>query len=333
MQRHGIIVRPDAGLGAAFNPAAVKTGAGRYAMLVRAVPAGYVKSGDVTDNDDSYTSHLSLWEGAAPDRFSLVDSAALKPDQPYDRYGVEDPRITKIGDTYYICYTAVAIGLGQPDAGDGIRIALATTKDFRSFTKHGVIGPDQRSKAGTIFESGGRMHFLWKDEDGAERTMLSPAPDDLTDPAAWKKMWNDPSAQHRELLGPQDNRYENHGAEPGAPPIEIDEGLLMVYSSIAADHKWTISAMLLDKNDPGHIIAKTEEPILAAEESYELKGDANDVVFPCGALIDKGRLYVYYGAADTVSAVASQSMTEIMKALKPFHDRPLSGARADRQPS
>jgi predicted GH43/DUF377 family glycosyl hydrolase len=327
MKRHGVIVTPGAGLGATFNPAAARSDDGRYIMLVRSVPEGYRKIGAVNEFDDKYNSCLSLWEGSSPDHFSLVDSSAIKPDQPYDRYGVEDPRITRIGDSWYICYTALARGLAQTDAGDGIRIAMASTRDFRTFTKHGVIGPDSRSKAGALFESGGRVYFMWKDEENVERTMISPAPADIEDPQAWKRLWADKTIRHRQLLGPQDNSYESRGVEPGAPPIEIDDGLLVVYSSISADFKWTISLLLLDKNDPGRIIAKTDAPVLAPEEVYERKGDVSDVVFPCGALIDKGRLYVYYGAADTVCAVASESLDAIRKALKPFEDRPVPGPR------
>lgn len=319
MNRHGIVVSPSENIGATFNPAAVKLDDGRYIMLVRTVPMGYAKIGNINEFDDNYTSHLSLWTGASPTSFNLTDASAIKPDQPYDRYGVEDPRITKIGDTYYICYTALAIGLGQKNASDGIRIALASTRDFKTFIKHGIIGPDSRCKAGVLFASNGTPHFLWKDEAGVERTMLSPAPADFENPAAWAAMWNDSAINHRELLGPQANsRYEDHGAEPGAPPIEIEEGLLMVYSSISSDRKWTISLMLLDKNDPYKIIAKTTTPVLLPQEKYELSGDVNNVVFPCGALIDNDRLYIYYGAADTVCAVASDSMDNIRRALVPF---------------
>ena len=316
MKRHGIIISPSDKIGATFNPAAVALEDGRYVLLVRTVPAGYEKIGSVNEFDDNYTSHLSLWTGASPTSFTLTDAAAIKPDQPYDRYGVEDPRITKIGSTYYICYTALAIGLGQKNAGDGIRIALASTTDFKTFTKHGIIGPDSRCKAGVLFETAGKPYFLWKDEAEVERTMLSPAPADFENPAAWAAMWGDAKVQHLELLGPQKNsRYEDHGAEPGAPPIEIEEGLLMVYSSISTDRKWTISIMLLDKNDPRKIIAKTTTPVLLPQEKYELSGDVNNVVFPCGAFIDNDRLYIYYGAADTVCAVASDSMANIRRAL------------------
>ena len=323
MKRHGVVVSPSEELGATFNPAAIRLDDGRYVMLVRSVPAGYKKIGKVNEFDDNYTSHLSLWEGTSPLSFSLANPTAIRPDQPYDQYGVEDPRITKIGDTYYICYTALAIGLGQTDAGDGIRIALASTKDFRTFKKHGLIGPNSRCKAGVLFETGGKLHFLWKDEAGVERTMLSPAPADFENPAAWKKMWADKTLTHHELLGPQvDRAHENHGAEPGAPPIEIEEGLLMVYSSISSDRKWTISLALLDKDNPHKIIAKSEAPVLAPKEKYELSGDVNNVVFPCGALIDNDRLYIYYGAADTVCAVASDSMANIRRALTPVSSKP-----------
>lgn len=322
MKRHGIVVKPEGDLGATFNPAAIEDKPGHFIMLVRSVPKGYQKIGAVNSFDDNYTSHLSLWEGDTPDQFKLSKERAVAPDRDFDKFGVEDPRVTKIGDTYYICYTALSKGLGQPDSGDGIRIAMASTKDFKTYTKHGLIGPDRRCKAGIVFPSGGKNWFMWKDEEKTERTMLSPAPDNIEDAAAWQKLWQSRDIEKDELMGPQKNSYEDMGIEPGAPPIEIDEGLLVVYSSISSDFKWTISLMLLDKDDPRRVISKTDAPSLAPETDYELKGDVNNVVFPCGALIDKNRLYVYYGAADTLCAVASEDMDTVRQSLKTFCDKP-----------
>ena len=324
MKRHGIIVRPTGELGATFNPAAIHHENWKYFLLVRSVPKGYTKLGTVNQFDDAYTSHLSLWEGNSPKQFALASENALIPGTGFDRFGIEDPRITKIDDTYYILYTSLAIGLGQKNANDGIRIAMASTKDFKTFEKHGVIGPDRRSKAGVLFKSGDKLHLMWKDEKDEERTMLSPAPADFKNPDAWKEFWKGHDIEKDKLIVAQDNGYEDLGIEPGAPPIDIKEGLLTVYSSISKDFKWTISVMLLDKNDPRKVLAKTDIPQLKPERDYELKGDVNNVVFPCGALIDKGRLYVYYGGADTVCAVASESMTAIMKALKPFKNNPVA---------
>ncbi|MBI1215309.1 MAG: hypothetical protein GC185_05750 [Alphaproteobacteria bacterium] len=324
MKRHGVVIRPEGNLGATFNPGAARDAGGKFVMLVRSVPKGYQKIGDINQFDDNYTSHLSLWESDSPEKgFRLVNEAAIKPDQPFDQFGAEDPRITKIGDKYYIFYTSLAKGLAQPDADDGIRIAMASTKDFKTFEKHGVIGPDRRSKAGIVFESAGKNYFMWKDEAHQERTMLSPAPDDIEDAQAWKDFWTTRDIEKDQLLGPQDNGYEAHGIEPGAPPIETEDGLLLVYSSISDDFKWTISLMLLDKNDPTKILAKSEAPSLKPEADYEVTGDVNNVVFPCGALIDKGRLYVYYGGADTICAVGSESMANVRAALKPFRDNPV----------
>ena len=327
MRRHGVVVRPEGSLGATFNPGAARDAKGRFVMLVRSVPKGYEKIGDVNQFDDNYTSHLSLWESASPDKdFRLVDEDAIRPDEDFDRFGAEDPRITRIGETYYIFYTSIAKGLAQPDADDGIRIAMASTTDFKTFKKHGVIGPDRRSKAGIVFESGGKNHFMWKDEAGQERTMLTPAPDDIEDISAWQKLWATRDIEKDQLLGPQDNGYEAHGIEPGAPPVEIDEGLLLVYSSISDDFKWTISLMLLDKDEPAKILAKTEAPSLRPEADYEVSGDVNNVVFPCGALVEDGRLYVYYGGADTICAVGSESMENVRAALQPFKDNPVPKA-------
>lgn len=323
MKRHGIIVKPTGDLGATFNPAAVRPEDGKFILLVRSVPKGYKKIGTVNQFDDAYTSHLSLWEGKKPTAFALTNENALMPGKDFDRFGIEDPRITKIDDTYYIFYTSLAIGLGHSNAKDGIRIAMASTKDFKTFKKHGVIGPDRCSKAGALFKSGGKLHFMWKDEQNSERTMMSPVPDDFENPAAWKKFWAGRDIEKDCMLPAQNNKYEGHGIEPGAPPIEIPEGLLTVYSSISADFKWTISVMLLDKDDPSKVLAKTEAPLLKPKKDYELKGDVNNVVFPCGAIIDKGRLYIYYGGADTICAVASESMEKIIKSLKPFKSNPV----------
>lgn len=314
MKRHGIIIRPSENLGAAFNPAITKHGQ-NYILLARSVPKGYSKIGNVNEFDDNYNSQLSLWAGKSPDSFQLVDENFIMPDSDFDRFGAEDPRISKIGDTYYIFYTSIAIGLGQSNADDGIRIAMASTKDFKSFKKHGVIGPDRRTKAGVIFKAGDKLHFMWKDEEHVERTMISPVPDDFENPKAWQKMWAARDIEQDILMGPQNNKYENFGVEPGAPPVETEDGLLTVYSSISQDNKWTISLMLMDKNDPKKILAKSDGPVLAPERKYETDGDVPNVVFPCGALVEDDRLYIYYGAADTVCAVASMSMGQVRRAL------------------
>lgn len=318
MKRHGIIVRPEGELGAVFNPAAAKLDDGRYILLSRSVPKGYQKLGPVNQFSGNYTSHLSLWEAKSPEGpFTLVEPKAVVPDQEFDKFGVEDPRIAKIGDTYYVFYTSIAKALDQPDAGDGIRIAMASTKDFKTFTKHGVVGPDRRTKAGIVFESADGLYFLWKDEEQHERTMLTklPANFDVADKAAWEKVWQGRDIERDQLLGAQKNAHEGLGVEPGAPPVEVPEGLLLAYSSISADFKWTISLLLLDKNDPTQIIAKSEKPFLIPEEDYEVKGDVPNVVFPCGAVVQDGRLYVYYGGADTVCAVASEDMKTVMDSM------------------
>jgi predicted GH43/DUF377 family glycosyl hydrolase len=322
MHRHGIIVQPYDHIAATFNPTIIKHD-DRFRLLVRAVPAGYEKIGPINEFDDNYTSHLSLWEGLTPTEFVLVNENAVAPSddlaEAFDAYGAEDPRVTKIGKTYYICYTSLAVGLGQPHSGDGVRIAMASTTDFKTFKKHGVIGPDIRCKAGALFESSGQLYFLWKDEHVVERTMLSPAPADFENPDAWSTFWHDHTVKHYQLLGPQNNAYEGRGVEPGAPPIDIEEGLLLIYSSISMDFKWTISALVLDKTNPARIVSKTEKPILIPQEDYELRGDVNNVVFPCGALIDQDLLYVYYGAADSLCAVASMHMNNLRTFLKPYH--------------
>jgi predicted GH43/DUF377 family glycosyl hydrolase len=323
MKRHGVIVKPYKNLGATFNPAVIAVNSSDFILMPRSVPKGYKKIGKVNEFDSSYQSLISLWRGPSPKEFSLIDEAAIAPDTDFDRYGCEDPRVTKIDDTYYIFYTSLSKPLGTPDAADGIRIAMASTKDFKSFTKHGVIGPDRTSKAGIVFKSNDKLYFMWKDEEGIERTMLSPAIDDIKDIDEWKKFWSKRNIENDVLIAPQNNPHEDFGIEPGAPPVEIDEGLLTIYSSISCKHEWTISAMLLDKKNPSTIISKTQKPLIGPERLYEKFGDVNNVVFPNGALIHDGRVYVYYGGADKVCATASEKLSTLISKLKPFQNNPI----------
>jgi len=324
MERHGIIVKPGKGLGAAFNPAAIALPDGRIILMPRVVPEGYKKV-ESNAHDENYHSMLGLWIGESPTSFRCIEERVIVPDSSFDGWACEDPRITKIKDTYYILYTALPDLVGRRTSSDGdIRIAMASTKGFKTFKKHGVIGPDRQSKAGVLFESAGKLYFMWKDSENAQRTLISPAIEDYENAAAWQEFWKNRDIEKDVVLSPQDNTHEGCGVEPGAPPIEIEEGLLVVYSSISEDKKWSISVVLLDKNDPSKIISQTETPVLTPEEDYEVKGDIENVVFPCGALIKDGRLYVYYGGADTVCAVASEDMTEIKKLLRPFEENPVN---------
>jgi len=117
---------------------------------------------------------------------------------------------------------------------------------------------------------------------------------------------------------------EDH-VEIGAPPIKTDEGWLLVYSHIdgyfTQKREFGVEALLLDLENPFKIIGRTKEPFLVPEESYEVYGMVPDIVFPSGAIIKDDKLMVYYGAADTVCALAAVDLKELLDEMK--GNRPL----------
>ena len=97
-------------------------------------------------------------------------------------------------------------------------------------------------------------------------------------------------------------------------PIETKEGWLVLTHGVGPLRKYCIGAMLLDLNDPTHIIAKLPDPIIKPNES-ERDGYVPNVVYTCGAMIHKNRLIIPYATSDTSSGIATLSMKKLLKAL------------------
>jgi hypothetical protein len=74
-----------------------------------------------------------------------------------------------------------------------------------------------------------------------------------------------------------------------------------------------MGAVLLDLNDPSHVLARSDKPILEPNAEYEKNGFFGDVVFSCGVVVDADVVKMYYGVADTSMACAELSLREIMK--------------------
>ena len=74
--------------------------------------------------------------------------------------------------------------------------------------------------------------------------------------------------------------------------------------------------MLLDLENPGRVLRRSPVPILVPESEYEVDGFVAGVVFPTGVVETGETLLVYYGAADTFSAVVELSRREVLGALE-----------------
>ncbi len=221
----------------------------------------------------------------------------------YEEYGIEDPRITRIADTYYVTYTCYS--RYAPCVG------LARTRDFRTFERMGVISlPPNKDVVLFPEKVGGRYARLDRPTtlagkcDVGGNMWISYSPDLLH--------WGDP----RPVMQPRKGgRWEAKKIGAGPPPIKTDAGWLLIYHGVDLDRVYRAGAALLDLEQPWKVIARTPEPILEPEEEYERGGDVPNVVFPEGAVVIGENLFVFYGGADGVCCAASVRLDEFVDYL------------------
>jgi Predicted glycosylase len=244
-------------------------------------------------------SHLRIARSKDGRHFTIDPSPAIFPDRPSEMYGIEDPRITKIGDTYYIQYKCVS--------PTGICVGLATTKDFITFEKKGIIFCPENLDVCIFPEK----------INGRYAALHRPVPRFFGQPNMWVAYspdlmcWGD----HHFLMGVQAGNWDSGRIGGGAIPIKTEQGWLEIYHGATPDDVYCLGAVLLDLDEPHKVIARGKDPILCPEAPYEVEGFVPNVVFTCGAVVDGDRLSIYYGAADTVMAGADMSISDILSYL------------------
>lgn len=266
-------------------------------------------------------SYIGYAESADGKNFTAREKSFISPDEDYDRYGCEDPRITKFGDTFYITYTAIDSAIEDRSKRPNVRIALATTKDFVSIKKHGIIGPPTTSKAAALFPeltNNGKIglaltissdstnsHVAVRYYDSIEK-LLNPS----------EREWEDflKNSQETALLGTF--WWLHRGPELGAPPIKTNRGWLFIYSAESMSDSWTTTAALADGKEPHKLVARASGYILQPATKYERDGLVPNVTFPSAAVVVGEDLYVYYGAADTVIGLATCKLNDLLNYLE-----------------
>lgn len=253
----------------------------------------------------TFISHLRVMRCGDGRQVQEISPVMLGPEGGLDEYGVEDPRITYLDGRYYITYVAVS--------KHGPATALASTTDFRTFERHGVVFcPENKD-----------VVFFPEKIGGAYAAMHRPvcnAP--FTRPEMWLARSHDllhwGSHVPLEAVG---SHWQSGRVGGGVPPIRVPEGYLAIYHGnirpvLPGDvGAYFGGALLLDAADPSKVLKHVPEPILAPEQGFETKGFVPNVVFPTGVVQDGDTLLVYYGAADAFTAVAELSLREIMDAM------------------
>lgn len=221
--------------------------------------------------------------------------------------GCEDPRITKIGDKIYMCYTAFD-GIGPPR----VAVSSISEKDFlnRKFnwSKPNLITPaGVDDKDSCIFPEkiGGKylvFHRIGTDICGDYLESL-----DFSKNQVLKCI---------RVLGPHSRAWDGVKVGIAAPPIKTKKGWLLLYHAISrTHHTYRVGVALLDLKDPTIVLARSTDPIFEPKEEYEKIGLVNNVVFPCGLVERKGTLFIYYGGADKVCGVATIELKVLITAL------------------
>lgn len=287
---------------AVFNPAAIDLG-GKVHILYRAF----------SSDNTSYVGYAMSKNGLdVLDRLSLPiyvpreDFEKKKIENGFS--GCEDPRITKIGSNLYMCYTAYD-SVGPPR----VAITSITEKDFLArkwnWSKPFLITPrDLDDKDTCIFSEKLRDGYLIAHRVGGEICGDYIHSLDLEHETVKKCI---------RIIGPRMNTWDSAKVGIAAPPIKTRYGWLLLYHGVSKSHNtYRVGAVLLDLKDPAIVLARSTDPIFEPEMDYEKNGFVNNVVFPCGMILRKGLLYIYYGGADQVVGVATMKLDIILKALR-----------------
>jgi predicted GH43/DUF377 family glycosyl hydrolase len=247
------------------------------------------------------------------DRHQLV-----RPEYDWERYGCEDPRVTKLGGKFYIFYTALS---QYPFRAEGIKVGLVITRDFKQIEeKHPVT--TFNSKAMALFPEriNGKIAAVLTVNTDKPPVKIAIAIFDDENQIWSDKYWAEWYAGLNYHVIPLE-RSANDQIEVGAPPIKTKYGWLLLYSHIqnyfSPPATFGVEAAILNLNNPRELLSRTKKPLLVPREEYEIYGRVPNIIFPSGAIVKGKELHLYYGAADTTCAVATVALSELLDKLRP----------------
>ena len=255
----------------------------------------------------TFTSHLRVVRCGDGRTVREVTDVAFRPQGEVEEFGVEDSRITELDGRFYFTYVAVS--------RHGPATALASTSDFRTFDRHGVIFCPENKDVVLFPEMvGGAFAALHRPVCGTP----------FTRPEMW--VARSPDLLHWGAHAPltlSGGAWQSGRVGAGPPPIRVPDGFLAIYHGNSQPTRpgevgtYYGGALLLDAENPARILRRTPDPFFRPEAAFEVEGFVPNVVFPTGVVRDGGELLVYYGAADAVAAVAAFSLRDLADAMTP----------------
>lgn len=254
------------------------------------------------DGNDYLTtmSHLRLVSSDDGIHFHEDSShSALFGQGELESFGIEDCRVTQIGDTYYLTFTQVS--------PHGVGVGLRSTKDWLTFERHGMILPPHNKDCAIFNERiSDKCYALHRPSSpylGGNYIWIAESPDLLH--------WG----RHRCLARSRPGMWDGARVGTGAAPIRTSEGWLEIYHGATAANRYCLGALLLDLEQPWKVLARSDEPIMEPSTECERSGFFGEVVFTNGHVVNGDELTIYYGASDKVICGARFSIQQILQTL------------------
>lgn len=218
---------------------------------------------------------------------------------PQETFGIEDCRVSYIGDRYYLTFTQVS--------EQGVGVGMMHTKDWQSFTREGMIIPPHNKDCALFEEKINNSHYCLHRPSGlglgGNFIWISSSPDLVH--------WGN----HSCLIQTRKGMWDSARVGAGAAPIKTEKGWLAIYHGADDKHRYCLGAILMDINDPTKIIGRSEEPLMEPTTEYEINGFFGQVIFTNGHIVDGDTIHIYYGASDEVICQGTTGIGEVLESL------------------
>ena len=304
-----------------FDQSGMPAGSMRILMSMRAVGEGHISSVAFREGIITETGQLKLapeppfatatdvvfsGEGEMPEgpvtvyrhRDSTLSGTVIFPITQAQSKGLEDLRIVRFE---HDDKSVEWIGTYTAYNGSVIQSELMRTRDFRAFDLVPMTGAASRNKGMALFPRLVDGQYMMIGRSDGENLFLLKS-DDLTH-------WEDGA----KIVTPQ-FPWELVQMGNCGPPIELDEGWLVLTHGVGAMRKYSIGAVLLDKRDPAKVIGRTAQPLLAAKDQ-DREGYVPNVVYSCGAIRHGDQLFLPYGIADSSIGFAFVGTSDLLSAM------------------
>jgi predicted GH43/DUF377 family glycosyl hydrolase len=281
--------------GGVMAPAVVKTDDG-YTMIYRAFGDDRISRLGLATSKDGLT-----WERRS--------EPVMVPDDAAEHWGMEDPRMVQLDNRLIATYTA-ANGHDEPDGWHWTtRVRFVTSSLAEAFSHGGERMtpklPDRDNKDAALLPervdgSYWLLHRLMPD-------IWISRSDDLIE-------WRD----HRRIVAPVGDGWQSLRIGAGAPPVRTELGWLLFYHGVSIDLTYSMSALILDLDDPSKVLYRLPYPLLVPTDPDELRGVVPNVVFGTGVTDEGSKWRLYYGEADRAIGVAEIDKAELLDALQDY---------------